>query len=77
MIGDGLRVVPPAKLEIWAGGDDLGRFFTVVIPEATKIILPVVQKYGYEPSQEGKFICFDVVCLFSKAFLSKDTYMWN
>ena len=38
---------------VGAGGDDLGRFFMSVIPRATEIIAPVVQKYGFPVTQQG------------------------
>ena len=37
-----------------AGAGDLGKFFVAVIPEATNIIAPIVEKHGYPPTQEGE-----------------------
>lgn len=38
------------------GEGDLQLFFSLVIPEATRIISPVVEKYGFPATQEGEFV---------------------
>jgi len=38
----------------WTGEGDLGKFFRLVIPEASRIYAPVVEKYGFPPTQEGE-----------------------
>jgi hypothetical protein len=40
----------------WAGEGDLGKFFRLVVPEASRIFAPVVEKYGFPATQDGEFV---------------------
>ena len=40
----------------WTGEGDLGKFFRLVVPEASRIFAPVVEKYGFPATQDGEFV---------------------